>query len=95
MCATEALSRNLEPRNVSKIPYRWDSIQAFLVGSMWKLIEHEYQVDIGRDGNYYCRIYQYGVPGAIASTDDYDTEEEAIEAAEEIIRGLYLKTDEA
>ncbi len=85
MCATVALSRNLEPRNVSKIPYRWDSIQAFLVGSMWKMIEHEYQVDIGRDGKYYCRIYQHGILDATASTEDYETEEEALEVAEGII----------
>jgi hypothetical protein len=59
------------------------------------MIEHEYQVDIGRDGKYYCRIYQHGILGGIASTDDFDSEEEALEAAEEIIRGLQLKTDEA
>ena len=57
--------------------------------------EYEYQLDIRLDGKYYCRIYQHGIPGAVASTDDYDTEEEALEAAEEIIRGLQLKTDEA
>ena len=56
---------------------------------------YEYQLDIRLDGKYYCRIYQHGIPGAIASTDDYDTEVEAIEATEEIIRGLQLKTDEA
>jgi hypothetical protein len=50
---------------------------------------------LGLDGKYYCRIYQHGIPGAITSTDDYDSEEEALEAAEEIIRGLQLKTDEA
>jgi hypothetical protein len=45
-----------------------------------------YQVDTRLDGKYYCRIYQYGIPGAIASTDDYDKEEEAIEAAEALIQ---------
>jgi acyl-CoA reductase-like NAD-dependent aldehyde dehydrogenase len=47
------------------------------------------------DGKYYCRIYQHGILGAIASTEDFDSEEEALEAAEEINRGLQLKTDEA
>ena len=56
--------------------------------------EYEYQLDIRLDGKYCCRIYLRGIPGAIASTDDYDTEEGAIEAAEEIIRGLRAKTDE-
>jgi hypothetical protein len=56
---------------------------------------YEYQLNIRLDGKYYCRIYQHGIQGAIASTDDYGTEEEAIEAAEEIIRGLQLKTDKA
>jgi hypothetical protein len=37
------------------------------------------------DGKYYCVIFQHGVPLAIAFTDDYDTEEEAIEAAKEVI----------
>ncbi len=57
--------------------------------------EYEYQLDIRLDGKWYCRIYQHGVPGAIATTEDFDSEEEALEAAEEIIRGLQLKTDEA
>ena len=57
--------------------------------------EYEYQLDIRLDGKYYCRIYQRGIPGTIASTEDFDSEEEALEAAEEIIRGLQLKTDEA
>ena len=49
------------------------------------MIEHEYQVDIGRDGKYYCRIYQHGILDATASTEDYETEEEALEVAEGII----------
>jgi hypothetical protein len=56
---------------------------------------YEFQVDMRLDGKYYCRIYQHGIPGAICFTDDYDTEEEAIEAVEGIIQGLQLKTDEA
>ena len=49
---------------------------------------YEFQLDIRLDGKYYCRIYQHGVPGAIATTDDYDTEEEAMEAAKKLIRRL-------
>ncbi len=55
--------------------------------------EYEFQVDIRLDGKYYCRIYQHGIPGAIASTDDYDAEEDAIEEAEEIIRGLRVNSE--
>jgi hypothetical protein len=54
---------------------------------------YEFQVDMRLDGKYYCRIYLHGIPGAIAPTDDCDSEEEAIEAVEEIIKGLRLKTD--
>jgi hypothetical protein len=36
---------------------------------------YEYQLDIRLDGKYYYRIYKHGIPGAIASTDDYDTEQ--------------------
>lgn len=57
--------------------------------------EYEYQLYIRLDGKYYCRIYLRGIPGAVASTDDYDTEVEAIEATEEIIRGLRVNIDEA
>ena len=42
--------------------------------------EYEYHLNIRLNGKYYCRIYQHGIPGAIASTDEYDMEEEAIEA---------------
>jgi hypothetical protein len=47
--------------------------------------EYEYQLDMRLDGKYYCRIYQHGVPGAIATTDDHDTEQGAIEAAKSLI----------
>jgi hypothetical protein len=57
--------------------------------------EYEYQLDIKLDGKYYCRIYQHGIPGPIFFTDDFDTEEEAIEAAEELFRGLRVNIDEA
>ncbi len=46
------------------------------------------------DGKYYCRIYQHGIPGAIASTDDYDTEEEATEAAKGIILEIQTTNEE-
>lgn len=55
--------------------------------------EHEYHLDIRFDGKHYCRIYQHGVHGAIASTDDYDTEEEAIEASKFLIHAI-LSTNE-
>jgi hypothetical protein len=47
--------------------------------------KYEYHLDMRLDGKYYCRIYKHGIPGAIATTDDYDTEEEAIEAAKALI----------
>jgi hypothetical protein len=48
--------------------------------------EYEYHLDNRLDGKYYCSIFQHGVPLPIAFTDDFDTEEEAIEAAKEFIR---------
>lgn len=56
--------------------------------------EYEYHSDMRLDGKYYCRIYQHGIPGAIASSDDYDTEEEAVEAANVHIARLQIETDE-
>jgi hypothetical protein len=56
--------------------------------------EYEYQLDMRLDGKYYCRIYQHGIPGAIASTDDYDTEEEAVEAANGIILEIQTTNEE-
>jgi hypothetical protein len=55
--------------------------------------EYEYHLDMRFDGKYYCRIYQHGIPGAIATTDDFDKEEEAIEAAEEIIQVLQSNSE--
>ena len=46
------------------------------------------------DGKYYCRIYQHGIPGAIASTDDYEKQEDEIEAAEALIHEYQAKADE-
>jgi hypothetical protein len=34
----------------------------------------QFQVDIRIDGKYYCRIYQFGIPDAFATTDDYAEE---------------------
>jgi hypothetical protein len=48
--------------------------------------EYEYHLGMRLDGKYYCVIFQHGVPLAIAFTDDYDTEEEAIEAAKVLVR---------
>ena len=56
--------------------------------------EYEFQVDIRLDGKYYCRIYQHGIPGAITSTDDYDSEEEATETAKEIILEIQTTNEE-
>ena len=47
--------------------------------------DYEYHLGIRLDGKYYCSIYQHGIPGPIAFTDDCDTEEEALEAAKQII----------
>ncbi len=55
---------------------------------------YEFQVDIRLDGKYYCRIYQHGIPGTIANIDDYVAEQDAIEAAEEIIRRLRVEDNE-
>jgi hypothetical protein len=50
---------------------------------------YEFHLDIRLDGKYYRRIYQHDIPGTIAITVDYDTEEPVTEAAEETI--LVLK----
>ena len=55
---------------------------------------YEYQLDIRLDGKYYCRIYHHGIPGTIATTDDYDTEEEEIEAAKNQIQEFQVKLNE-
>ena len=52
---------------------------------MGAMSEYEFQLDIRLDGKYYCRIYQYGIPGTVGITDDFDTDEEVIDAANEII----------
>jgi hypothetical protein len=57
--------------------------------------KYVYQVDARLDGRFYCWIYQFGFPDALATADDYGKQEDAIEAAEEIINGLQLKTDGA
>jgi hypothetical protein len=62
-----------------------------------QMFEYEgllFQVDTRPDDKFYCRIYQHDIPKALDKTDDYDTEEEAIEAAKEVIRGIRELTDE-
>jgi hypothetical protein len=59
-----------------------------------KMDRYVYQIATRLDGKYYCRIFQFGVPQQLASTDDYDTEEEAIEVAELLIQDYQIKTDD-
>ena len=63
-------------------------------GSMRRMNEYEYQVATRLEGKYYCRIYQFGIPQQLATTEDYDEQEDAIEAAEAIIQEYQAKTDE-
>jgi hypothetical protein len=58
---------------------------------MKRMDKFEYQIDMRLDEKSYCRTYQHGIPAPIGSTDDYETEEEAIEATKETIK---LKTKE-
>lgn len=53
--------------------------------SMKRMNKYEYQMDMRLDEKAYYRTYQHGIPSPIGSTDDYDSEEEAIEAAKETI----------
>ena len=57
--------------------------------------KYVYQVDTRLDGKYCCRIYQFGIPDAIATTDDYDEQKDAIEAAEATIQEYQANTAEA
>ena len=50
--------------------------------------------DIRLDGKYYCSICGYGIPRPISFTDDYDMEEEAIEAAQILIEKLRSRLNE-
>jgi hypothetical protein len=59
-----------------------------------KMDRYVYQLATRLDGKYYCRIFQFGVPHQLASTNDYDTEEEAIEAAELLIQDYQIRTDD-
>ncbi len=43
------------------------------------------QVDRRIDGQYYARIYEQSLPDPLYSTAYYPTEEQAVEAAKEII----------
>jgi hypothetical protein len=55
---------------------------------MGAMNQYEYYLNMRLDGKYYCSIHQHGIPGPIAFTGDFDTEEEATEAADEIVQGL-------
>ena len=57
----------------------------------------EYQIDVRNDRQYFCRIYNQGLPllGSTFNTDNYPTEEEAIEAAKAIIQDHRAITDES
>ena len=54
----------------------------------------QFQVILRIDGQYYCRIYKPGIHLALFFTDDFDTEEEAVEAAKAIIRDHRAMTGE-
>lgn len=56
--------------------------------------KYTFHLDTRVDGKFYCSIYQHGIPGPIAFTDDFDSEEEAVKAAEEIVSKLHAKFDE-
>jgi predicted RNase H-like HicB family nuclease len=45
----------------------------------------DFQIDIREEGEFFARIYVPDVPGPSFFTDDFDTKEEAIEAAKQII----------
>ena len=60
-----------------------------------KMDRYVYQLSTRLDGKYYCRIYQFGIPDAIATTDDYDEQKDAIEAAEALIQEYQANTAEA
>jgi hypothetical protein len=59
-----------------------------------KMDKYVFQLSTRIDGKYYCRIYQFGIPDAIATTDDYDEQKDAIEAAEATIQEYQAKADE-
>jgi hypothetical protein len=54
----------------------------------------QYQVDVSIDGQYYYRIYKHVIQGPLFFTDDYNTEAQAIEVAEAIIRDHRAMTGE-
>lgn len=64
------------------------------LANMVAMNKYEYNLEIRLDGKFYCSIYMHGIPGPIAFTDDYDTEEKTKEAAKSIIRENYAKPEE-
>ncbi len=56
--------------------------------------KYVYQLASRLDRKYYCCIYQFGIADALATTDDFDEQEDAIEAAETLIQEYQAKTGE-
>ncbi len=56
--------------------------------------KYVYQVDTRLDGKYYCRIYKFGIPQQLVTTEDCTEQEDAIEAAETLIQEYQAKTGE-
>ncbi len=54
----------------------------------------QFQVALRIDRQYYARIYKHGIPDPLFFTDEFDTEEEAVEAAKAIIRDHRAMTGE-
>jgi hypothetical protein len=52
---------------------------------------NEFHLNMRLDNKYYRRIYLHGIPGAVASTDDFDTEQEAIEVLGRMIQVCQVK----
>jgi hypothetical protein len=53
--------------------------------SMRVMNEYGYHLEIRLEGKYKCSIYRHGIPLPFAVTDDYEMEEEAIEAAKRLM----------
>jgi hypothetical protein len=51
-----------------------------------------YQLDTRPDGKFYCQIYHARIRAAVATTSDYDKEEDAVIAAKALIRDYQAST---
>ena len=60
-----------------------------------KMDKYVYQLVTRLDGIYYCRICQVGIHDALATTDDYDEQEDATLEVETLIQGYLVETDYA